>query len=128
MPLPLAVDFCPKELLPLQKQKRGRSLGGGCLEQRLLKQNTEVTVQQKQETSIRQLILSRGHEFVTGSYKTVHPNVTIFCLKHKLITKTTYPNYKRTKFGCHCCAREKQSQIVSKANRLRKKTIRFSDF
>lgn len=80
-----------------------------------------LTLQQKQETNIKQLALSRGHEFVTGSYKTIHSNVTIFCLKHKLTTETTYYNYKRTKFGCDCCAREKQSQAVSKANRLRKK-------
>ena len=85
-----------------------------------------LTVQQKQESNIKQLALSRGHEFVTGSYEMVHSNVTIFCLKHKLTTHTTYHNYKRSKFGCHCCAREKQSQAVSKANRFRKKKNKYT--
>lgn len=78
-------------------------------------------MQQKQETKIKQLALSCGHEFVTGSYKTIHLNMTIFYLEHKLTTKTTYYNYKKSKFGCLFRAREKQSQAIVKANCLRKK-------
>ena len=82
------------------------------------------TLKEKKEQEFDNLLNYRNHKKISGVYKTFSSTVEILCLSHNKITKTTYNNYKKSKFGCLCCARQKQSEVVSKANRLRKQNFK----
>jgi hypothetical protein len=77
----------------------------------------------KQEIELKQLCKSRSHKKIKGVYKNINSELIIFCKIHKIFFSTTYLKYKKNKFGCLKCARAKQSQVVSKSNKLRKKKI-----
>jgi hypothetical protein len=88
-----------------------------------LQEETDLKLKffQKKEKEFKRLCHCRLHKKISGFYETVHSNVVVFCTIHNLSFSTTYLKYKKSKFGCLKCAREKQSQAVSKANRLRNK-------
>ena len=80
-----------------------------------------LTKKQLQETQLKKLALFRAHTVLRGESIQFNSELIVFCSADKLITKTTYHNSKRNKFGCLKCAREKQSKVVTVANCLRKK-------
>lgn len=47
---------------------------------------------------------SRNHKILDGVYNHCKSELTVMCLTHNQIYKTTYNNYKRSKFGIRCCS------------------------
>nr|AOC61649.1 putative H-N-H homing endonuclease [Gloeotilopsis planctonica] len=80
---------------------------------------THQTFCEKKEIEFNHLFQSRKHTKLSGKYLKYDSPLLLFCTIHQKTTQTTYFNYKKSKWGCLCCAREKQSKAVSKANRLR---------
>ena len=73
----------------------------------------------KRGTEFEQLVKSRGHEIVSGSFTNNSSMFTINCPIHKNSSEVKVQRYKNAAFGLNCCARAKQSSAVTKANRLR---------
>ncbi len=80
------------------------------------------TLKQQKEFEFKLCAQTRNHVVKKGDYQNCHSSVTVFCTKHKCETVTTYTNYKKSKFGCICCAKEKVRLAVIASNRLRAKT------
>lgn len=78
------------------------------------------TVPEIKQKEIEQLIEKRGHQLIKGAYENCRSSLIIFCSIHKKETVTCFTNYKKSKYGCLCCARAKQSKSVQISNRLRK--------
>ena len=81
--------------------------------------NELLTFKQKKDKEFKKLFDSRNHKKIKGFYETGDSEIQLFCNNYKKIFFTTYKKYKKSKFGCNCCARKKQSDAVKKANRLR---------
>lgn len=93
-------------------------------EPRLTKPKMVALINETSETKHReliQLISSRNHALLAGHYENSKSKLTIKCLKHGTIHNTTATNYKKSKTGMPCCAKEIQSEITSYHNRLRNK-------
>ena len=66
-----------------------------------------------------QLIESRNHVLMSGTYESSKSKLTIKCLKHDTIHTTTATNYKKSKTGMPCWAKEIHSKVTSYHNTLR---------
>jgi Protein of unknown function (DUF723) len=77
------------------------------------------TFREIKHQELSELAENRGHQLKNGAYTNCRSSFIIFCPLHNSETQTTFTNYKKSKFGCLCCARAKQSQAVRFANSLR---------
>ena len=80
-----------------------------------------LTFKHKKDNEFIKIFEYRNHKKINGVYETSDSHIELFCNNHKKIFCTTYKKYKKSKFGCDCCARKKQSEAVRKANTLRAK-------
>jgi hypothetical protein len=76
----------------------------------------------KMEETLR-LIKSRGHEFISGDYKTKYCALTVLCPNHGTI-HTNFDNYRRSKTGCKECGKSAigdahRGKIVSLESRIK---------
>lgn len=84
---------------------------------------TEVINQRSQDKNreLIELISSRNHILIAGGYENRNSKLCIKCLIHNTIYQTTATNYKKSKTGMPCCAKEIQSKVTSYHNTLRSK-------
>jgi hypothetical protein len=75
---------------------------------------------EQKANEFKQLVDSRQHTVTSGSYETNSSSVELLCNIHNCVQTVIVGNYKRSKVGLKCCASERQSAAVSKANRSRK--------
>ena len=81
-----------------------------------------VDMSQQKANKFAKTVQDRGHEIVDGtSYINNRSVLKIRCLKHEKTYDVIPGNYKKSRLGIPCCASEKQSAAVAKANRSRKK-------
>ena len=85
-------------------------------------ENELKTLKQQKEFEFKLCTKARNHIVKNGDYQNCRSSVTVFCLKHNSETIPTYTNYKKSKFGCFCCVKEKVRLTVIASNRLRAKT------
>ena len=86
-----------------------------------VKQWREIKNQEKQ-IEFFELVNSREHDLVSGSYENKDSKIYVKCLKHNLIFTVKATNYKKSKIGLSCCAKEIQSVTTTNTNCLRKKS------
>lgn len=90
----------------------------------LTKQKMTNVINQTAEIKQRELIEligSRNHALLSGTYENSKSKLTIKCLKHNIIHTTTATNYKKSKTGMPCCARQIQGEVTAYHNTLRNK-------
>ena len=63
----------------------------------------------KRAKEFEELVASRGHEIVDGTFVKNSSIFTIKCLKHNTISEVKVQRYKNAVFGVKCCASEKQA-------------------
>lgn len=85
--------------------RQGNHEPSASIDDLVLKQQTR---KQKAMDDFLMLLESKGHELVSGDYINVNSKVTIYCREHKIVTETTFHNYKRCKNGLKCCGRQQQ--------------------
>lgn len=76
---------------------------------------------EKNKKDFSLLVQSRGHEIEAGTYQNNQSILKVRCTKHCSGQSVKVGDYKKAKFGLSCCASQKQSEAVAKANTLRKK-------
>lgn len=85
------------------------------------KNRIELLASQK-KTEFEALVSQRGHQILEGEYKNNASSLLIFCPKHGFQQRIQKAgNYKKSKFGLSCCAKEKQSKTTSDSNKRRRK-------
>ena len=72
------------------------------------------------QKKLEKTVFRRGHQLLFGTYQNCKSPIKVYCLIHKDQMVTTYHNYMKSKYGCICCARQKQSEGTRKNNFLRK--------
>jgi hypothetical protein len=60
-----------------------------------------------------ELILSRGHEFVSGSYNDKKSELIVYCPIHEETHVASFTNYKRSKTGLPCCGKARKSVLLT---------------
>lgn len=74
------------------------------------------------KTEFQELVLKRGHKIVSGEYKNNSSPLVLYCPLHDFTQSISKAGkYKKSKFGLACCAKAKQSQTTSQANKRRKR-------
>lgn len=73
---------------------------------------------------IIKIATSRNHKILDGVYSHCKSELTVMCLIHNQVYKTTYHNYKRSKFGTRCCSslkgKPRTDEVKQKISRAHK--------
>ena len=112
-------EFCTKNysitVFPWRQGNHNPSIGLWKEQEKIVK------LTNKKANDFVELVSSRGHQIVEGSYLTNSSLFKIHCLKHKIDYQVKAGNYKKSVFGIQCCSSEKQGMVVAIANRKRKR-------
>lgn len=75
----------------------------------------------KRAKEFEELVKSRDHSIVEGTFVSNRSMFTIKCLKHDIISEIQVGRYKKAAFGVKCCAAAKQGETTSRSNQSRTK-------
>lgn len=93
----------------------------------LITENVEsILVQQEnvfktKNDVFNELLESRHHFWIAGEYVNLESQILVHCCIHNTEHYTTVRNYKKSRTGCPCCGRARQSEATSHHNTLRGK-------
>jgi hypothetical protein len=81
-------------------------------------QHKLLTAYEKQMINFLKLCEANNHNVLDGEYLGIKAEVTIQCNTHQNIFKTTFKNYKNSRWGLPCCGKESQQQkaLLTKRN------------
>lgn len=73
----------------------------------------------KRAKEFEELVKSRGHIIIEGTFVNNSSIFTVQCLKHDTFSEVKVQRYKNAAFGVKCCSSEKQSETTRVHNKLR---------
>jgi hypothetical protein len=81
---------------------------------------------QKKTKDIINIIYQRNHLYINKQYKNRNSILIIYCPIHDNEYKTTFYNYKRSRFGCYCCSKAEASDKLKNRKFSQKTRLKMS--